>query len=205
MTRVVSAREEGDSLKVIPDQFSFRLFSSLSNEEIDEDMIDLANSYARAFHCRPAVKTGSEKLQVRHRIFRVSPEAGFDALVAYIDGKPAGVQRFRQTDSETVHACGLHVKEEFQEGKIGKMTREILYAHLQEKWITRFLIVSVVPGKRTPIGTGDGAQGLARSEIRDYGDAVIDVRDNPDNGKITGYGIDLAKLKFLYDTASHQI
>ena len=83
--------------------------------------------------------------------------------------------------------------------------REVLYAHLNDRGITRFLIGSSVPERRTPIDEGNDAQGLARSDIRDYADAVFDVRKSPDERKIRGYGIDLSKVRLLYDTKANRI
>jgi ribosomal protein S18 acetylase RimI-like enzyme len=117
----------------------------------------------------------------------------FDGLVMLCGGKAVAFQRYDMSDDgKSAYADGIWTGEDYKRMGLAKMLREVLYSHLQAKGAQMF---------RIRVKNSTEAKGLADSDARDYGDAIVDLGPDPLNQERKMYGVDLKKVELRYDTS----
>ena len=181
-----------------PRELMFSLYSNLGVEDVNLELLELANGFSKQWHGGEVLPIDgwmgtTWKERMEKDILEYKPGGDRDSIIAYWDGKPAGIQQYRiHEDRTTADAEGIYVPKEYGGNKISKILRETLFSHLRAAGVKTFTI-----GYRAPIKPDNSSQGLARSDIRDYPDAISNLLQQ--DGKIIRYKLDLTKLTLRWD------
>jgi GNAT superfamily N-acetyltransferase len=165
----------------------FTTYSSLNAAEKNNSLFRFFDDFSIEF---------GEKIKNNHYNFytldKYFESEGRDSIILE-DEDLIAVQQYL-SEGKDCYAEGIYVAPEYRRQGYSKSLRTVLFEVLKLEGIERFWIgTSEKYSSSSPVKPRDCSQGLAKRDLKEYGDAIIQINKTP-AGNVLGYGIDLTKI-----------
>jgi len=183
-------------LKSVPTECSFRLFKSIPDSEFTDPVLNLMDEFHDAWSYASEESQAAGPLSEVDFTRLAADAERRDALILFFNGEPAAVQGFAVHEGGTANDEGVYVREKFRGSSFPGMLREVLYEHFKAGGVSVFYVGKEGLGSSKNILDTPQAQGLAKKDVMDQSDALIEVEC--EGQRICSYGLVLDKFDFKH-------